>query len=88
MMSNLSFKTLMYALDVCMTVCRQMHVCQEDTCQIWITCMQIVSQGQQNYLYVHVHAGDSSHDTNINPAKNSNCKDKAIRSVCFTNYHW
>ena len=63
MMSNLSFKTLMYALDVCMTVCRQTYVCQEDTCQIWITCMQIVSQGQLNYLHEHVHVCDSSHDT-------------------------
>ena len=46
MMSHLSFKTLCtYAIDKCMTVCRQMHICQQHTCQIWITCMHIVSQG-------------------------------------------
>ena len=66
MMSNLSFKTIYtHAIDMCMTVCRQTHVCQEHTCQIWITCMQIVSQGQQNYLYqnVHVLKCDYPHDT-------------------------
>ena len=72
MMPNLSFKTLMYVHttmtytpEVCMTGCRQMHVCQEHICQIWIMCMQIARQGQQNYLYqnVHVLKCDSPHDT-------------------------
>ena len=65
MMSNLSFKTRMYIhTRLCMTVCRQTHVCQENTCQIRIMCMQIARQGQQNYLNqnVHVLKCDSPHD--------------------------
>ena len=49
MTSNLSFKALMYALDMCKIVCRCTHACQEHTYQSWIVCilacMQIVSQG-------------------------------------------
>ena len=33
MISNLSFKALVYALDVCTTVCRCTCACQENTCQ-------------------------------------------------------
>ena len=36
MTSNLPCKALVYALDVCVTVCRCTHACQECTCQIWI----------------------------------------------------
>ena len=65
MTSNISFKALVYALEVCMTVCRCIHACQECTCQIWIMCMQTVSQGQRNKLYEHVHVlrCDSPRDT-------------------------
>ena len=38
MMSNLPCIALVYTLDMCTTVCRYMCVCQESTCQIWITC--------------------------------------------------
>ena len=34
----------------------QMHAYMSGMqCQIWITCMQILSQGQQNTPYEHVH---------------------------------
>ena len=61
MMPNLSFKALMYALDVCMTVCRRTRACQECTLQFGLR----VSQGQQNKLYEHdyVLKRDSGHDT-------------------------
>ena len=36
MTSNLLYKALMYALDVCTTVYRCMRVYQKCTCQIWI----------------------------------------------------
>ena len=59
MMSNLSFRALVYTSDMCMIVCRCMRACQECTCQIWIACilacMQVVSQVQRYKLYEHVH---------------------------------
>ena len=71
MTSNLLFKALVYTLDVCMTVCRCTCVCQERTRQIWITWMQIVSQGQRNklYEYVYVLRCDSLVIQDANPAK-------------------
>ena len=51
-MSNLPCIALMYALDVCtMRACMSgMHTPNLD-----YACMQIVSQGQRNKLYKHVH---------------------------------
>ena len=39
MMLNLSFRALMYTLDVCTIVCRCTGAFQECTCQIWIVCI-------------------------------------------------
>ena len=46
-MSNLPCKALVYTLDVCMS---GIHMPNLD-----YACMQIVSQGQWNKLYKHVH---------------------------------
>ena len=35
---NLPYNALVYALNVCMTVCRHTCACQECTLQLWITC--------------------------------------------------
>ena len=48
MMSSLSFKALVYALNVYTAVCRRTCACQEHACQIFGLFAQIVSQGQQN----------------------------------------
>ena len=65
MTSNLSFRALVYTLDVCTTVCRCTCPCQECTHQIWIMCMQIVSQKHCNKFYEHVNVLRcvSPHDT-------------------------
>ena len=86
MTSYLLLKTLVYTLDVCMTVCRCTCACQECTHQIWIMCMQIVSQGQWNKLYEHVHVPrcnsprDTKHKSRL---KVSYCKANTIRVCVF-----
>ena len=62
MTSELSFRALVYTLDVCMIVCTRMHACQERTCQIWIVslciwhaCEFYAKDCRINKLCEHIH---------------------------------
>ena len=67
--SNLPCKALMYTLDVC-----TMHVCMSGMHMPYLdyACMQIVSQGQRNKLYKHVHV------LRCNPPHDTRCKNKIL----------
>ena len=87
MTSNLPCKALMYAPDVCMIhACMSgMHVPNLD-----YTCMQIVSQAQQNKLYKHDYAlrCNPFMIQVVNPAKEYlTVKLKQLEGVSFTDYH-
>ena len=82
---NLPCKTLMYALDVCMTVFRCVP-------NLNYTCMQIVSQRRQNKLYKHVHVLRCNITPiviqDVKPAKEFlTVKLKQLEGVSFTDYH-
>ena len=88
MTSNLLCKTLLYALDVCM-----IHMCMSGmhTPNLDYACMQIVSQGQWNKLYKHVHVLRCNPLViqDVNHVKEYlTVKLKRLEGVSFTNNHW
>ena len=80
----------MYALDVC-----TMHACMPGMHMpnLDYACVQIVSLGQQNILYKHVHVVRCNVTPiviqDINYAKEIlTVKLKRLQGVSFTDYHW
>ena len=71
----------------------QMHACMSGihTSSLDYACLQIVSQGQWNKLYEHVHVlrCNPLMIQDVNPAKEFlTVKLKRLEGVSFTNYHW
>ena len=88
MTSNLPCKALVYTLDMW-----TMHVFMSGIHMpnLNYTCMQIVSQGQQNKLYKHVYVQRCNPLViqDVNPAKEYlTVKLKQLEGVYFTDYQW
>ena len=64
MTSNLSFRALMYALDLCTIVCRCTHACQESTCKCGIKACKLKAKDRVSlYKFYYVLRCDCLCDT-------------------------